>query len=677
MPPINLEPADTPRGASGTPPLPTAESATVETPNKRQKVTRACDKCKSRKRRCNGELPCKNCSSSQSECTYLASYTRGKIVPPQPSSSDKHAMSLDVAPAGIGATVLERSRANSLEPEGSTFAGQYLGPTSAHSFLQRAWKRFGVSNDASLPARGQDEANATTSIFAFGDRPPSQLFEEAALYLPDQAITAKLMRTYFDFAMPTYRFLHEQTIFDWLAIYHEQETSTAIGQLTEVRQAIVLIVLATALLFHADSDDNLRLESEQLYQAAQRRLDRERNRAKLESVQARLATCLYLLHTSRPNQAWYLLGTTVQLIFALGIHRARHELDDTKSPQERIVSECRKRVFWASATVDTYLSIMLGRPALLHPDDADQVHPLAIDDDDLSAATPAESIASKDSVTAASVLHAKLGRMVKTAAREMYSVQRKSESRKIDTARKLNEEVEAWHVSLPVVLSGAIHASSLIPILRRQVNVLKLAHFHALMFINRPLLLMDKESLAKAQSQVHACVASAKSTLELVSELVGDRTVLPAFWFTQYVAFIALSVVYVAEVQRRRGRLHSIVPAIDTTHLLRLAETVQQHLAEASQSNAPSLRYGVVLDGLRQEATGLSRNAPRGQAKYDDRVDASTTSQGLPAMSEFQTITANDVGTLEDDPLLFNNLIGDFPLDPDLWLHLDAFPFCK
>ena len=44
---------------------------------KRQKVTRACDACKSKKKRCTGEQPCVPCLRARAKCTYEARYNRG------------------------------------------------------------------------------------------------------------------------------------------------------------------------------------------------------------------------------------------------------------------------------------------------------------------------------------------------------------------------------------------------------------------------------------------------------------------------------------------------------------------------------------------------------------------------------------------------------------------------
>jgi len=55
---------------------------------KRQKVTRACDGCKSKKKRCTGEQPCMPCLKVSSRCTYEAQYNRGTCEVLQASGRD-------------------------------------------------------------------------------------------------------------------------------------------------------------------------------------------------------------------------------------------------------------------------------------------------------------------------------------------------------------------------------------------------------------------------------------------------------------------------------------------------------------------------------------------------------------------------------------------------------------
>lgn len=215
---------------------------------------------------------------------------RSTLKPVQPSPED--------APGA-----LKTPRAASPEHEPATLAGQYSGPSSAYSFLRRAWRRFGL--DANRSEEGEPHQTGVP-IFNFGDKivgdgekriPPVQL--------PSRDETQAMIETYFEFSMPTYRYLHKPTVAQWLETYHDQVEGREGAQLLPSRQAVVLMVMATALLFLSERHQNEPWrDSEPYFRIAQAKLAAETGKARLESVQARLAMCLYLLHTSRPNQSW-------------------------------------------------------------------------------------------------------------------------------------------------------------------------------------------------------------------------------------------------------------------------------------------------------------------------------------------------------------------------------------
>jgi hypothetical protein len=327
---------------------------------------------------------------------------------------------------------------------------------------------------------------------------------------------------------------------------------------------------------------------------------------------------------------------------------------------------------------------MLGRPPLIHEADIDQQHPDRVDDNDLMHGISESSIpAHQDSIIEGSILHGRLVRIVRKAARELYSIKQKSEHHKAELAAKLTSEVRAWHASLPVILSGAVHASSVIPLFRRQITVLNLAHAHALMFINRPLLVVDTLSETEVQPQVTTCLDAAKAVMDLLSSPVADTSTFPAFWFTQYVAFNALSIIYVSIIRRRR-RGTSIGETDE--QILQRAEGLHGYLAQATPTNAPSLRYSVILEELRQEATRPAKErcatglqlAGLGQIRQTDQSDSGLegTPDGLQEQQQAGTLVANDNAGITT-PFEFGNADDFLTLEPDLWLQLDAFPFCE
>ncbi|KAI7326622.1 hypothetical protein KC315_g7472 [Hortaea werneckii] len=665
-----------------------AAAAAAAAAAKRRKVTRACDRCKSRKRRCTGESPCPNCIRHKVKCTYLSPYTRGKapdtsttLTPPETQHADgpRHAdpgigVTADATPTAPKdpgqLTGAMSSRAVSPEADVNS-TGQYLGPTSPFSFLRRASRRFG---HLGTPHADEQDSELDVSIFSYGDRRLPDLPTTGAS-LPEQAKASALMKRYFEFAAPTYRFLHEPTIGDWYdRVSTTQQNPSQPHLLAPIQRAILFLVMAIATLYSANAADEMLpnlhqgdeepwLVAERYYQAAHGIIMRETGPIRLESIQARLACLSYLLNTSRLNQAWFTFGTCFQLILTLGMHRKTPE---DGSSHDFISQECRKRCFWTAYTLDGYFSVMLGRPPFFHDSDIDQRLPMLVNDADILADGIAPRAFNKDCMIAAALHHAKLARILKQASREQYLLQRPKDQQQIETAQRLNAEVEEWRQGLPVFLSGAIHPSTLVPVFRRQLTVLRIACAHAVMLINRPLILIRKADPSRIEPQVTACLDAARQVLDTVLEFVADKHLFTAFWNTQYVTFNALSIAYVWIIQRRIGRLNDILPTFDLQELFDTAETVQMHLATVTRSNAPNLRYSIILGELQQEARRVLNTANTQVPK----TPMECSGQEDPGVMTDMSMTALPGETPSDWSGRF-----DFPLDPNLWLQLDSFPF--
>jgi Fungal specific transcription factor domain len=124
----------------------------------------------------------------------------------------------------------------------------------------------------------------------------------------------------------------------------------------------------------------------------------------LETIQVRLGICLFLLSSSRANQCWYMFGTTMQLVTALGLHR-RQLSKTTRGGPAYVDQELRKRIFWSAYTLDKYLSVMFGRPRLLSDEDIDQDFPDEVNDEDMFLETPPRIQDAMDGMMIASILH--------------------------------------------------------------------------------------------------------------------------------------------------------------------------------------------------------------------------------------------------------------------------------
>lgn len=334
---------------------------------------------------------------------------------------------------------------------------------------------------------------------------------------------------------------------------------------------------------------------------------------RLETIQARLVQCLYLLSSSRANECWYLFGTALQVVTALGLHR-KCPVKLSKNGCSYLELELRKRIFWSVYTLDKYLSIMFGRPRLLHDEDIDQELPDEMNDEDLLEEDPSRRTGSTDSMMIASVLHYRLGRILGEISRQLYSINPLSRDSPLETAVRLTSELERWKESVPP-LFNSVRPSSLIPPLCRQSQVLQLAYSHAMIHVTRSFLLNDFTDLSRrprdphpmVSTHVQKCIEAAEDIMKLVDSLARQTLFIQSFWFTHYVCFCAILVVYIHIIQQHR---QSTAPSpsvgtpadVDKLHvLLSLAETCQQHLAEATRKNCPSRRYSIILEELRKE----------------------------------------------------------------------------
>ncbi|KAJ5268608.1 hypothetical protein N7505_004366 [Penicillium chrysogenum] len=649
---------------------------------KLRKVTRACDACKVKKKACTGTLPCGPCEQRQLSCTYDAAYRRGAAVSPpslsrwreRPTSSSGGSNQYQVSDRSPAPAFEQTVPVTPVDPPsqlGSTnIASQYLGPTSAHSFLGRVVQDLPATPSKLLVDQQSEGTASTVSIFSHGDRIVPNI-GLAEFKWPDRRAADVLVRRYFEFAAPTYRVLHRPTVELLIDDLYEGGTFAREALLDTASRAILLLIFCTSAMFQPDSEGHITDAdesgwqiSELYYTKAESLLSQETGAPSLGSVQARFLMVLYLLSSSRAHKAWFTFGTTVQLMMALGFHNKRPRLGIDE--EDLIRKECRRRVLWCSYTLDKYLSVILGRPRLWQDEDLDEELPTRINDRDLTRHE--KKISNRDCLMDAPVFHTMLARILTQAAKEPYMVTGVSTKGQIDIIRDSCGRVAEWHAELPAFLSGVVHPDSLMPGMRRQLTVLQLARYHALTFITRPLLLRNyariwPECEASFQYYLSTCLAAARDAIDLILTFAQEKQLFSSFWYSQYIAFNALSIIYLYLIQVQRGRISPVnirfdqspdvlfvSSPLDESTLYRLCERAQAHLADATARNAPPWRYSVILQGLRRE---LTRSQPSSLRNPHIHPDNGTNQQSITA-GVFSPSTAChrevlDLGQMEGD----------------------------
>lgn len=139
---------------------------------------------------------------------------------------------------------------HSPEPVATDFEGNYLGPASGVSFINRVWGRLHQDESAAIPDEVQDTPSRNTSVFKFGDTPYAE-HERASFTLPPFARALEMIGSYFDYTIVTYRFLHRPSVEEWLQQIYEENVSTdrlPTGSMV-ARTSIVFMIFAVTSLY--------------------------------------------------------------------------------------------------------------------------------------------------------------------------------------------------------------------------------------------------------------------------------------------------------------------------------------------------------------------------------------------------------------------------------------------
>ncbi|OAA64573.1 Transcription factor [Niveomyces insectorum RCEF 264] len=642
--------------------------------SERVRVTRACDRCKRRKIKCNGIQPCEFCSRAKASCTFDSAYVRGRVpfIPSapdaeagaggtstpapaeamitaaakdpsgfpgqhyaaapgtepatQPSAGDVQGIDLSLGYIAESdpnyAAMSSSSSRDPSEPSQTDLEGHYVGPASGVSFLLRIQKRLRQAISFAHPS----------SIFTFGDAPlKSSGFDPSFCMMLARDDAQRLVDRYFDFAMPTYRFLHRPTVQKWFTEFYDTLGVMHNSQSAPAKVALLFMVFAQARVYMPDSDRPGPPDlSARFYFAAEHHLTKETGSIRLTSVQARLTQCYYLLTQSRINHCWSLFGTVTSLVLALGLNRNRHP--DATSGSSYVEVECRRRTFWCAYTLDAYLSAALGRPRLFHDEDIDTELPACVDDHEITeTGIRPSTVDASPSIMLAPLAHIKLARISSKILRGLYSVKPISASRRAALTGSISNDLREWRAGLARFLDAdAFSASLLMPIFQRQRNVLNLTYWHAIILAHRPFVLSNFAQLSQQPSwggahpasrqndeSVQKCLVAAMSTVKTIDDITRNHQMFRSFWITAYFAFNAVILLYIYVIQERES------PPDVYNEYLAAAARCQAHLAGIAEKGSLSERYCLVLEELRVEALRQTKHTQPSLAGVPGIEDAS------------------------------------------------------
>ncbi|KAK9792793.1 putative Zn(2)-C6 fungal-type domain-containing protein [Seiridium cardinale] len=381
-------------------------------PGKRSRVALACQRCKTRKQKCNGANPCSKCQSLEVPCEY--------VVPQKPmpfgknqyiKSLERRVAELETILAKQGMSDMSKDHWTSLRSEQ---AGQFADDTAdsvtntPESDLDEPdldWQD-GVDNVVSVLRSLSMDANGTGYIggsshvtmgklFSFlggrQGRNGSQSRKGIGLMRPldqtgpdndDEPIDLGDVPTEIAGRLFTGYLKHIATRFPvvysvWIRKVHDQRLF-----LTDIHERTILhLVYASGGRFLETAGEYGAFNPQRHYAAALGNLGAILDYDDIRSVSALMLMAVYCLRNPVGPGAWTYSRMAMLIALNLGLHRKTSAM---RRPS--MENELRKRIFWATYAFDRQISIPLGRPFAVSDRDIDVPLPLDIDE----ATTPEE-----------------------------------------------------------------------------------------------------------------------------------------------------------------------------------------------------------------------------------------------------------------------------------------------
>ena len=303
----------------------------------RTKISKACEPCRRRKVKCNGEHPCPNCRSRPMECRYRLksrirarhstpsnppSATSSNPVDSRPEPGSERRIEPQDAPSELYGTVVAAAQQ---APHQSTDGSQlFYGPSSNFAFLQQLHRIILSSQPGGLTSSSGGHDDQGLDLFLqrnvfFGV--PSRLTQETHnlltqnARLPDIAprpLAEQFLDNFKVSSLHLLPFLTDASLDTLFALAYSEDA----GSQPELQKAILLpLVLAIGALSTPETE-----LAEALFMYAKWRSAMYEDAVTLPMIQISLLKADYQINIGRPNSGYLTVGTACRKALAMGLH---------------------------------------------------------------------------------------------------------------------------------------------------------------------------------------------------------------------------------------------------------------------------------------------------------------------------------------------------------------------
>ncbi|KAI0098667.1 fungal-specific transcription factor domain-containing protein [Nemania sp. FL0031] len=627
---------------------------------KRKRITVACNSCRTKKLKCDGNRPiCGRCAGYSYSCTWSSTSryrdsSSPQSSPPAAAGEVERRQSIfqkyqqlvfsvcSQLPEDTKKEVYHRLAfiqahvCPQIDGQADTFTP---APDAVPSLVQRLHNRgylgetsdvrfFNLVKKIASPESG-DPHDTTEDLDNYDSEEliPVRHLPNPLAHMPPRAMVAEYLDLYFNTIHIAYPFVGKYVFMSKLEILQTQGFTE---DLTHSWLSLLYALLAIGSYYDSFRQGRPQTESshKRLFQRSAMFVELDTPERSVTQVSALLAQCFYLLATSEIERCWTLLGIAIRLGQCIGLHVNAENSNAGRidaSPGAR-QANIIPRVWYSLYVLDRLLALQLGRPPAIVDEDCHisipgRIQELESEFDNGEVSTPAnqkEHGCASQYFTHIIEFSSIVGRIL----REAYHPRRDMVT-KLNMITQHDKMLFDWKQKLPRILRFDLgHAFEKSVTLRRQRNMLAIKYHHIRTLIFQPYLcyphLKGQTALPLSpdqQSQIkqfgQTCEQEAQAIIHLIHNVSDATEVVMNYPWWQLISCLICAGSVMIIAQACAGQEHDGTSG-DGSALSEDIEICMQILDALSSHSQGAQRAWNMMKNIKERITHITRKlSPR------------------------------------------------------------------
>ncbi|GAD99826.1 acetate regulatory DNA binding protein FacB [Paecilomyces variotii No. 5] len=439
------------------------------------RIAQACDRCRSKKIRCDGIRPCcSQCANVGFECKTSDKLSRRAFPRGYTESLEDRVRTLEAEVRDLKNLLDEKdekidvlSRIHSFSPHPHKSASR--SPAAEETKQTTTTNQSGegviqVQHSPSLlrnptpdaPFAGPSSTRAFVDVFtskleengksassistqALTESPPmiSYPLLDEAFKTPPRLVSDQLINIFFQEWAPLYPVVHRPTILKTYDHYLTDADSLASNKYAVAQLNLIFGIAALSARSRTNQDPAF---FEQNWYPALESLSGD---VSIATLQCYILAQMYCTAKADYKALSRYRGLAVGLVHQLGLHQSQKRFS-----MNPLTSETRKKVFWCQYVLDRFSAALTGLPALLREDDIRTEYPADVDDENVTETGFLPTLPGESTRLSSALALFSASRILNKVLEDLYPSPAGYEI-PISKLHVLSEQLDEWSKSLP------------------------------------------------------------------------------------------------------------------------------------------------------------------------------------------------------------------------------------